>query len=153
MAVYEPSPCGMILSEGAGALLLHRGKGVAIGEVDAGANFNSRKDLPALLATVLSHLDQPRADALVTSANGTFIDCAEQQAIASVGSKAQVFAPKVSVGESVGASAIWQTIVAAQILLTQQIPGSAQQATQFNNVAVLTSGLNQQTAGLRLAAA
>ena len=153
MAVYEQSPRGMILSEGAGALLLHRGEGVAIGDVDPGANFNRRNELPALLSNILSRISQPNADALVTSANGTFIDRAEQQAIASVGGNTQVFAPKVLLGESVGASALWQTIAAAQILLTQQMPGSATQTTRFTNVAVLTSGLNQQAAGLRLAVA
>ena len=153
LAVYEQSPRGMILSEGAGALLLHRGKGVAIGDVDPGANFNRRKDLPAVLSTILSRIDQPPADALVTSANGTFIDLAEQQAIEAVGCHAQIFAPKSSLGESVGASGLWQTIAAAQILLTQRMPGSSVQTARFANVAVLTSGLNQQAAGLRLAGA
>jgi len=65
-------------------------------------------------------------------------------------------------GESVGASALWQVIVGALAVASQQIPPMAQgaeraglrfprQTAQVGSKAiVLSCGLNQQAAGLRL---
>jgi 3-oxoacyl-(acyl-carrier-protein) synthase len=84
---------------------------------------------------------------VIGSANGTFIDAAERKAI---GADATIYSPKVALGESVGASALWQVIVAAQFLTTQQLPPSCDAKLDRNSVVVLSCGLNQQVAGLRL---
>lgn len=150
MSVYEDSPRGMILSEGAGALLLSFENGLAIDQVDAGENFYRRADLPDVLKRLLLRITAPNVGALVTSANGTFVDRAEQQAIESKNSGLPVFAPKISLGESVGASAIWQVITAAQLIRTGKISGTDLIYNRGSQVAVLSSGLNQQAAGVRL---
>jgi len=61
---------------------------------------------------------------------------------------------KRPLGESVGASSLWQTIGAVQSLCTEQPPTITQQTPVYRNrlkTAIVSScGLNQQTAGLRL---
>jgi len=143
MAVYEQAARGMILSEGAGAILLHAGSGIALDRVDSGENYYRRRDLPEVLAGILSRLADQRTGAIVTSANGTFIDHAEQHAIARYARAASVFTPKLSLGESVAASTLWQTILAALVLQSEQ-------GDRDRNVVVLGCGVNQQAAGLRL---
>src|SRR6266568_3524705 len=123
---HEP-PRGMILSEGAGAVLLAR-EGACI----------------------------------IASANGTFVDLAERAAIEKELPKAIVYGPKPALGESVGASAVWQIIVAAEALRTKRLPQMLRSGGQvglsflavdggsWSKAIVLSCGLNQQVAGLRL---
>ena len=65
-------------------------------------------------------------------------------------------------GESVGASAVWQVIVAAQALQTKRLPQMLHSGRQVGpnfpkndrtvgkKAIILSSGVNQQAAGLRL---
>lgn len=133
---------GMILSEGAGALLLARGGEIIIAHVSAGGNFNRRADACVAVDRVFGELcatDNPSI--VVASANGTFIDDAERRAIARHCPDAAVYTPKAALGESVGASGIWQMICAVQALRSAREPGAA---------VVSTCGMNQQAAGVRL---
>jgi 3-oxoacyl-(acyl-carrier-protein) synthase len=153
---------GTILSEGAGALLLGREGKVAIKNIHPGGNFSQQKDAPQWTAKVLSELmsDQP-AGLIVSSANGSFIDNAESAAFAQTGCEATVYSPKPALGESVGASGLWQIITGAQALLTDQVPpllhspektSPKPKSGMAKDVVVLDCGLNQQIAGLRLTA-
>jgi 3-oxoacyl-(acyl-carrier-protein) synthase len=135
------------LSEGAGAILLGRSGNVRIAAAHPGKYFSSRKEAAAVLAEVARELTFRDEDIVIGSANGTFIDAAERKAI---GADATIYSPKVALGESVGASALWQVIVAAQFLTTQQLPPSCDAKLDRNSVVVLSCGLNQQVAGLRL---
>ena len=161
---FRRSPKGMILSEGAGAVLLAREGRVEIDMVDPGANFSRRRQASQSLARILSNLANGRAEIIIASANGTFIDLAESSAVLREMPEALVYAPKPAVGESVGASAIWQIIVGAQALRTQQLPPLLHPngeiplrfsertvtATPMQRIVILSCGLNQQIAGLRL---
>jgi len=77
--------------------------------------------------------------------------------------EAAVYTPKPALGESVGASALWQLICAAQALRTQQLPPllhvpadcgltSARVPSEkdWHRAVVTTCGLNQQVAALAL---
>ena len=154
-------PRGMILSEGAGAVLLARRGTVQIDAINAGGNFSQRSEAKKIAGQVLHGLADEDAD-IVASANGTFVDLAEREAIQHELPGALVYSPKAALGESVGASAIWQVIVAAQSLRTKRLPrilgSDAPQGLSFpesgetlhEKAIVLSCGLNQQVAGLRL---
>jgi 3-oxoacyl-(acyl-carrier-protein) synthase len=154
----------MILSEGAGAVLLARNGEIEIDAIHTGANFSRRQETSAWMARILSNLANERSGSIVASANGTFVDLAERAAVLHEKPELIVYAPKPALGESVGPSAIWQIIVGAQALRTKRMPpllhvdsrtglrfseGSALETSTHNTV-VLSCGLNQQIAGLRL---
>ena len=158
---FHDPPRGMILSEGAGAVLLARRGAVQIDAIDAGGNFSQRREADEIVRRILHDLADEHA-CVVASANGTFVDLAERNAIERELPGALVYTAKPALGESVGASALWQTIAGAQALGTKRLPQMpySPQHVGLNfptpdeiscpKAIVLTCGLNQQVAGLRL---
>jgi 3-oxoacyl-(acyl-carrier-protein) synthase len=155
--IFRSPARGTILSEGAGAILLAREGSVTMGAIHAGTNFSHQKDAATAIASILRDLGNTNTKLMIASANGTFIDLAERAAIDKTMPDARVYSAKPALGESVGASAIWQVIIGAQSLLTKSLPPllHAKQKAEKEAVAqsaiVLSCGLNQQVAGLRLA--
>ena len=142
---------GMILSEGAGAVLIARDGPVRIDKISAGTNFNKQQEAAAALEKVFAELCGSPPSFISASANGTFIDAAEHEAIEKHSPNAAVYSVKQALGESVGASSLWQTIAAAQALIAKRLPPNT--ATSILESALIsTCGLNQQTAGLRITA-
>lgn len=153
MTVFEPSPRGTILSEGAGAILLAREGFAEIETISAGYNFSRQSEAAACVRKVFDELRPADGDLLIASANGTFIDQAESAAIRSACPDVSVYAPKRSLGESVGAASIWQVICGAQALRTGEIPGALPAGdTDARRAVISACGLNQQVAGLSLKA-
>lgn len=150
--VFEQRPRGTILSEGAGAVVIDRTGQIELEQIDGGTNFKRRRQAAATVEAVWQRLHASEADVIVASANGTFVDQAEQSAITRQAPDAKVFAPKTALGEAVGASALWQVIAAAQILQTQQVPqgASVTPETPLRRALVSSCGMNQQVAGLTL---
>jgi 3-oxoacyl-(acyl-carrier-protein) synthase len=137
---------GMIMSEGAGAVLLTRSNGGSeIDQIVPGANFFRRSEASARLGSVVARLEN-EIGFCIGSANGTFIDRAERVA---VGDEIPLYSPKIALGESVGASVFWQLITAAKALETGTVPGSSKPPVK-SHALVLACGLNQQTGGLTL---
>ena len=137
---------GMIMSEGAGAVLLKRSNGGSeIDQIVPGANFFRRSEASARLGSVVARLKN-EIGFCIGSANGTFIDRAER---AAVGDELPLYSPKIALGESVGASVFWQLITAAKALETGTVPGSSKPPVN-SHALVLACGLNQQTGGLTL---
>ena len=137
---------GMIISEGAGAVLLKRSNGGSeIDQIVPGANFFRRSEASARLGSVVARLEN-EIGFCIGSANGTFIDRAER---AAVGDEIPLYSPKIALGESVGASVFWQLITAAKALETGTLPGSSKPPVN-SHALVLACGLNQQTGGLTL---
>ena len=161
--VFQKPPRGTILSEGAGALVLDRKATVRIDEINPGGSFRKRAELPVAMQRAWEgpHLE---TDLAILSANGTFIDEAEHLAVSKNCPDAMVYSLKPALGESVGASAIWQVVCAVQALRTRRVPpllhASRQHGlrtapkdgpeTALRRVMVSACGLNQQVAGLRL---
>ena len=153
----KTSDRGMIMSEGAGAVLLQRSDDGGVPSVGAavpaagieqvvpGRNFFRRFEAAAELESLVARLKDGIGFG-VGSANGTFIDRAER---AAVGTEFPLYSPKIALGESVGASIFWQLIVAAQALKTRALPGSRSLPADPRAL-VLACGLNQQTGGLIL---
>ena len=146
---FQHPPRGMVVSEGAGAILLARSGPVQIEKIASGTNFRKQREAAAGIDAVFSELCATPPDFVAASANGTFIDAAEQTAIGKHSPKARVYAVKGPLGESVGASSLWQTISGAQALITQRVPGFSEPAS-LRSAIVSTCGLNQQVAGLSL---
>jgi 3-oxoacyl-(acyl-carrier-protein) synthase len=157
-------PKGMILSEGAGAILLGREGKIKIEMTHPGECYFQRRKAGESLQRIVAELSAPETEVIIASANGTFIDDAEARAITAVHPTASVYSVKPALGESVGASGPWQVIVAAQALRTRRlppllhvgpnvllrVPGSAVNAIDSRRALVVSCGLNQQVAGIRL---
>jgi 3-oxoacyl-(acyl-carrier-protein) synthase len=156
---------GMILSEGAGAILLARNGLVRIECAHPGGYFTTRSEAEKLLQHILYDLGQTEIDFVVSSANGTFIDTVESRALQKVLPQTLVYTAKPALGESVGAAGLWQVIVAAGALHTRELPPvlhanpsasvrlprSRTPIPDARHAIVLSCGLNQQAAGLCLA--
>lgn len=157
IAPFESPPRGTVLSEGAGAILVTRSGDILIDRIEAGCNFSRQSEAASCVDKVFAPLCKGEGiDLVVTSANGTFVDNAEHQAALRHCPDAPIFAPKQSLGESVGASAVWQIICAAESLRTRTLPVSpltiARQDCGAPPKSALVSacGMNQQVAGVRL---
>ena len=156
---------GMILSEGAGAILLARKGPFTIEFAHPGGSFTKRAEAGDILNRILSDLSETQIDFVISGANGTFVDRAESEAIGEIVPDALVYTGKPALGESVGAAAVWQVIVAAQALRSAELPPvlhahsaitmrlshSRTSIPGARRAIVLSCGVNQQAAGLRLA--
>jgi 3-oxoacyl-(acyl-carrier-protein) synthase len=166
---------GMILSEGAGAILLAHlshpsareaaERQVTVECTHPGGHYRKRAEAKEILKQILSHLNQTGIDLVISSANGTFIDQAERNALEQVVPDAVVYTAKPAIGDSVGASGVWQVILGAQALRHGELPPvlhadpnislrlsrSCVPVARARRAIVLSSGVNQQVAGLRLA--
>lgn len=156
---------GMILSEGAGAIVLARDGKITIERAHPGGCYGKRAEAEELLYGILRDLNQTETNFVISSANGTFIDQAEHKALEHGIPDAVVYTAKPALGESVGASGLWQVILGAQALRYGELPPvlHADPTTSLRlsfsrmpmagacQAIVLSSGVNQQIAGLRLA--
>ena len=156
---------GMILSEGAGAILLARDGPITIERAHPGGSYRKREEAKQILMQMLRDLGQPEIDFVISSANGTFIDQAEQRALEQVLPDAIAYTAKPALGESVGASGLWQVILGAQGLHHGELPPvlhadlnislrlsrSRMSVVGARRAIVLSSGINQQVAAVRLA--
>lgn len=161
---FLKSARGTILSEGAGAILLGREGSIAVDQIQPGRNFLVRQAATECATNILSELMKPETGVIISSANGTFVDMAERTAVLQAAPKAMVYSPKPALGESVGASGIWQVITGALALRRQQLPPLLHSASESGlristsapvkiraeDAIILNCGLNQQIAGLRL---
>jgi 3-oxoacyl-(acyl-carrier-protein) synthase len=148
---------GMILSEGAGAILLSRNGSVRIEKSHAAVHYEHRNELKIRLKTVLDRIGSQQKDLIVGSSNGTFIDRAEQTVLRETLPEAAFYMPKDALGESVGASGLWQTIMGVKALQTQKLPPNpgrtaAREPRNFKsgNAVIISCGLNQGVSALRL---
>ncbi|MEP6685188.1 MAG: beta-ketoacyl synthase N-terminal-like domain-containing protein [Verrucomicrobiota bacterium] len=154
---FSRPPRGTILSEGAGAVLLGRRKGkVAINRISAGGDYPRQKHASDWLRKIFRELEPEKSSLLMASANGTFVDLAEFEAASAELPDALIYSLKGALGESVGASALWQTIAGAQALLTGKVPTNrllpvhSGKTNDLRCALVSACGLNQQLAGLLL---
>ena len=156
---------GMILSEGAGAIVLAREGPITIERAHPGGCYRKRGEAEEVLKRILRDLSEVEIDFVISSANGTFIDQAEQGALEQVIPDAVTYAAKPALGESVGASSLWQVMLGAQALRHGELPPvlhadpaislrlahSRMALVGARRAIILSSGVNQQVAGLRLA--
>jgi 3-oxoacyl-(acyl-carrier-protein) synthase len=161
---FARPPKGMILSEGAGAVLLAREGDLVFEHIHAGRNFSRQSELVRQLDAICRELPRRAAtDVMIGSANGTFVDEAERAAAARHFPTAALYTAKPALGESVAAGALWQLICAAQALGRQELPpilhapadsglttARRPERKPWRRAVVTTCGLNQQVAALTL---
>jgi len=155
---------GMILSEGAGAIVLARQGSLMIERTHTGGYFRKRTEAKEILKRIISDLAESKIDFVISSANGTFIDQAECRALQRLIPDTIIYTAKPAVGESVGAAGLWQVILGAQALgrgelppllhlastIPLRVPAARMALTKARHAIVLSCGVNQQVAGLRL---
>ena len=132
---------GMILAEGAAALLLRREGPLELERIEYGIPFFSRREARAAIRELLGRVASPETGLVVGSANGTFIDAMESEAIGSLGIPA--IYPKKSLGEALGASALIQTVFA----------GVAVRERVVREASVSVLGLNHLASGAKISRA
>jgi 3-oxoacyl-(acyl-carrier-protein) synthase len=163
---FAQPPRGMILSEGAGAVLLAREGEVALEAANPGANYFRRSDLARQLGTICAELQEKTpADVLIASANGTFIDEAEETVWTKFFPRAAAWTAKPALGESVAAGGLWQLICAALALRRQELPpllhgperfgltttsARRRAASPWRRALITSCGLNQQVGAVAL---
>src|SRR5204862_5958790 len=113
---------GMMLSGGGGASVLARDGFVTIERAHPGGYFRRRAEAEKILKRILGDLSQIEIDFVISSANGTFVDHAESQALQELVPNALVYTGKPALGESGGAGGLWQIILAAQALHSKELP-------------------------------
>ena len=100
------------LAEGSAALVLRRDGRWRL-HTHPGVPFTHRREAGAALASVLAAFATAKVERIIASANGTLIDRIEAAAMALHFPNIPILAPKKSLGESPGASALQQTVAAA----------------------------------------
>ncbi len=104
------------LAEGAAAVVL-RSEGRWDLRTHAGETFFRQREAQAALERVLAEFTaEPQVDLIVSSANQTFVDRAETEALKSRYGETRTLFPKRNFGEAPGASALMQTVLAAVAL-------------------------------------
>jgi 3-oxoacyl-(acyl-carrier-protein) synthase len=116
---------GTVFAEAAAALLIGREGPIRLSGSSAGQSFFSRRDSVGVAVDFFARFQtNPISDLIVSSANGTFADDVERQAFSQLFPETPVYAPKPAVGEALGASALFQVVVAGLALRHRQMPGT-----------------------------
>jgi 3-oxoacyl-(acyl-carrier-protein) synthase len=123
----------------------------------AGLPFFSQKEAPAALSQLVAPLcDGCRPAGIFSSANGTFADRVEEAVFASGFGSVPVYAHKPAIGDSLGASALLQLVLAKFALEDQKLPPTLHAGDRLptvtravteitgNEVLITSVGFNQQ---------
>ena len=129
-----PHRRGTVFSEGAAAVVLSREGSVKLAAIHPGVPFFKKKAAETALRTVLEELDM-RPEIVFSNANGTTMDDAEKAALDAVWPQIPTIAGKVSLGESVGAGALQQLVLAVQALREGQFQSAGISAIGYNTLA------------------
>jgi 3-oxoacyl-(acyl-carrier-protein) synthase len=114
---------GTILAESAAAVVLTRSGSVRLVGISAGLPFFSQKEAPSALAQVVAQVSNGRTPAgILCSANGTFADRVEEAVFGPRFGSVPVYAHKPAIGDSLGASALLQLVLAKFALEEQKLP-------------------------------
>jgi 3-oxoacyl-(acyl-carrier-protein) synthase len=139
---------GALLAEGAAAVVLSReGGGLELTPHEGAPVFDHRAAGSVLTKIHGELVPEGGVDLVVGGANGTAVDAVEQAVVARGFPEAAVYHPKRSLGESLGASALLQVVVAALALREGTVPGMVTGERQMQSVLITALGFNQQAGG------
>jgi hypothetical protein len=116
------------LAEGGSAIVLEK-QGPLVVETRAGTSFSSRREATDALRHAVGDW---KSDFIVSGANGTFIDRVESSALPT---DVRWLYPKRQLGEAPGASALWQTTLAALNVRADTTPDALVPVVGFNQQA------------------
>lgn len=125
---------GTVFSEGAGAVVLSREGSVKLTKIHPGVPFFRKKQVEASLCTVLKELGTT-PEVIFSNANGTWMDDAEKAALDAVWPEVPIVAAKASLGESVGAGALQQVVLAVQAVREGRFHTAGISAIGYNTLA------------------
>lgn len=129
-----PKNRGTIFSEGAAAVVISRRGLIEMTDFHRGIPFFNRKEAGKTLRSVLGSLGFP-PEAVFTSANGTAFDDEESFALKSAWPKAERINCKAALGESIGAGALQQTVLAVETLRRGTFQRAGVSAIGYNTLA------------------
>ena len=153
----------MILSEGAGAMVLGRAQTdtVRLNRTHAAVHVKRRDGLTNRIVMLLRAFDPAKDAIVIGSANGTFIDAAEIAAIARVVPDAPFFSPSPLWERAWEPAACGKRWLQCKALSEQQFPpmsatkkgneGSGTRKFRAKTAVVLSCGLNQGLSAAELA--
>ena len=119
------TPSGMLLAEGAAALVVGRTSNTASAPIQiqsATAPFLKRKLAGHALQSILKALPIEGSDLVIASANGTWVDRLEASELRQHLPNSPVFYPKTILGETLGAGSLLQVALAAEGLKRASLP-------------------------------
>ena len=138
---------GALLAEGAAALVLAREGAIALQSHDGVPVFRQKEAAAGLARVYADLIPSGEVDAIIGCAAGAFADAIECRALTQRFPKAVRYYPKQSLGESLGASALIQTVVAALTLQHGTLPNASPGTKKIDSVLVSALGFNQQAGG------
>jgi 3-oxoacyl-(acyl-carrier-protein) synthase len=154
---------GMILGEGAAAVVLGRTHGISVLRSGPGQCFFSRQDALVAARQVIEPMIRGGVpDCVICSANGTFVDQIEERVLCELLPTTLVYSYKPALGEALGAGSLFQTVFAALALRNQTIPGTRRgghrlaslvresRTMKLRRALVTVIGFNQQANSLLL---
>jgi 3-oxoacyl-(acyl-carrier-protein) synthase len=154
---------GMILGEGAAAVVLGRTHGISVLRSGPGQCFFSRQDALVAARQVIEPMIRGGVpDCVICSANGTFVDQIEERVLRELLPTTSVYSYKPALGEALGAGSLFQTVFAALALRNQTIPGTRRgghrlaslvresRTMKLRRALVTVIGFNQQANSLLL---
>jgi 3-oxoacyl-(acyl-carrier-protein) synthase len=157
---------GTILAESAASVVLSRSGSLRLLSTSAGLPFFSQSEAPDVLAKVVAEAcDKQKPAGILCSANGTFADRAEETVFRSALGTVPVYAHKPAIGDSLGASALLQLVLAKFALTQQKLPPTlhtgdrlqtvTREVTEIrgNEILVSSVGFNQQVNAALVASA
>jgi 3-oxoacyl-(acyl-carrier-protein) synthase len=141
---------GALLAEGAAAVVLSREGDLEL-TAHAGAPVFRKGGAGAALRRIHADLAlNEEVDLVVGGANGTYFDALECATLRERFPQTAVYHPKQSLGETLGASALIQLVVAALALRKNAIPGADGNGNPMRTALVTALGFNQQAGGALL---
>ena len=126
---------GMILAESAASVVLSRSGTLRLVRTSAGLPFFSQREAAAMLQEVVTQTCGKYVPAgILCSANSTFADRAEEVVFRSCWGIVPVYAHKPAIGDSLGASALLQLVLAKFALAQQRLPPTLHAGDRLDTV-------------------
>ncbi len=135
---------GALLAEGAAAVVLGREGDLEVRTHPGAPAFRQVAGDEVLRKIHDDVAGGDRVDLVIGGANGTFVDAVESRVLTEQFSATEVYRPKLAFGETLGAAALIQVVVAALALRQGGSPGAMGKALQSALATAL--GFNQQAA-------
>jgi 3-oxoacyl-(acyl-carrier-protein) synthase len=138
---------GAVFGEGAGAIMLGREGRIEVAASSAGQSYFSLRELNEVAREFLvGFVGAHQPGLVVSSANGTFADEAERIFLSECCADAPVYAPKPALGETLGAGALLQVVIAASALQDRVFPGTLNAGSKLLSLNRDTRSIDASTA-------
>ena len=136
------SMAGTILAESAACVVLGRSGRLRLARASAGRPFFSQKQAVSALREVVEQVrGSGRPAGILCSANGTFADRAEEIVLREKFDSIPVYAHKPAIGDSLGASAVLQVVLATFALERRILPPTLHAGDRLESITREVTGI------------